>query len=328
MSTYYAIASIQNMENHYAVKKIETSNDLTKKSKEVRFSIDESNLIYLGVEVENLQVFHNVRYEKLSFFLCQYKTKINKDVYKIDLIDLLGRIAYGNETIYLDESIDEKILTKSLEIEKNRLTKFHSFVELDGEKRRKVIKKFEKLEGEWLDYWVRAKDRLKAFYRKHPKPIKKNYFRSGLSALIFGKFRDDDYRREGVSHYHKLEWLCNKIAEDAESLGIDFVIKCPNGCDEKVTFFVDFEYQDDKSTLYYLDDGVFPHAIYKRLHLIHGACSECGEFRVTYSDTDDDKNFTCLFTNTFPEYLYYRIKPIIQQNIAASIEKDLYGDEE
>jgi hypothetical protein len=315
MNKYYVISSVTNMDNHYAIKMIESSEELRVNSKKFSFDIDESKLLYVGIENEEL--YH---YNKIDFFLSKYKTKINKYVYKLELLSALGRVAYGNETLFLDESISKDIFNKSILLEKERLVKFDNSTELSGVPKDKILKKYESIEDSWLSYWKNSKVRLKAFYEKHPLPQKKNYYRSGLSSLIFGKFNEEAYDSDRGSQYKKFDWLCTKIAVEAEELKIDFSAKCPNDCGEKVFFGIDFEHEKDRMD--YIDDD-FPHGIYKRLYDVSGACSECGVFSITF----DEDEYTCIFRNYFPEIIHYTIKGIIKNSIAYSIEKSLYGDE-
>ena len=315
MNNYYVISSVKNIDDHYAIKFIESNEDLKFNSKKFGFTIDESKTLYIGIDNERL---HN--YSKIDFFLSKFKTKINKHIYKIDLLSALGRVAYGNETIFLDESISKDFFDKSISLEKERLIKFDKSTELIGSAKMKILKKYEFIEDSWLLYWKNSKVRLKAFYEKHPLPQKKNYYRSGLSSWIFGKFDEQTYDKDSSTHYKKLSLLCTKISTEAEELKIDFSTKCPNECGEKVFFGINFEFE--KADMDYIDDD-FPYGIYKRLYDISGACSECGSFSITF----DEDEYTCIFRNYIPEIIHYTIQRIVKNSIAYSIEKSLYVEE-
>lgn len=314
MDKYFVVSSIDHLEGHYAVKVIESDRELNIKNKKFSFGIDGESLLYIGREVE---FFH--RYEKVSFFLSRYKTKINKNIYKVDLTVALGRVAYGCEILFISNTLKLDFLQNAVNLESLRINAFENPKELLGSARNAIEKKYDKLEDVWLSYWISVKERLIAFYRKHPKPLKKNYYRSGLWALIFGKFKQEEYESDRHSHFRKLDWVTTKIAENAKELDLSFTSKCPNCSGEKVDFHVDFP-SDVKDGYYYLDDN-FPYGIYKKLNMISGACSECGSFKLTFTDED----YTCMFVNYFDEYIYYTIKKIVDYTFAKSIEKDLFG---
>ena len=120
--------------------------------------------------------------------------------------------------------------------EKIRRENLSRTTELVGVEKNKINKKYEDLEQAWLYYWKNSKIRLEAFYNKHPKPMKKQYARRGISSFIFGDFDNKSYDKDSYNHYQKLNWLCTKIAEDSKALKIDFSSKCPGGCG-KNTFF-------------------------------------------------------------------------------------------
>ncbi len=319
MEKYFVISTVENLDNHFAIKQVKTNEDLNVKSKEISFDLDGTKLIFLGREGEESH-----HYDRISFFLSKYKSKINKDIFKIDLSTALGIMAYGSHVTYLDKSISEIELFKAVNSEKVRISELNKVKELEGDKREKIIKSYRKVEKSWLDYWLSNKERLLAFYKKHPKPLKKNYLRSGISAFIFGALNEEQYKTDSHSHYKMLEWLCDKLAQEAEELKLEFVTICPNSCGEKVEFFIHYESEDSSKTFYYFDDN-FPHGIYKKLHCVSGTCSVCGKLEINFGEEEVQENFTCIFTNYFEEYIHYTIKPIINNSIAKSIEKDLYG---
>ena len=58
-----------------------------------------------------------------------------------------------------------------------------------------------------------------------------------------------------------------------------------------------------------------------KLNLIKCACSECGSFQISFED-----EYTSAFRNYEPETISFIGRKIIQDHIAYSIEKKLYGD--
>jgi len=313
MDKYFVISSVENLENHYAIKQIETNDNLNLNSKEILFDIDGVRLLYFGKEEE---LSH--RFEKVDFFLKKFKSKLNKNIYKVDLMTALGRLAYGNKVIFLDKSITENELFKAVNIEKIRQEKFTSHTEITGNSRLKILKKYEAIEKKWLSYWKDSRTRLTAFYEKHPLPQEKNYLRSGLSSLLFGNFDKSTYDEDRSSQYKKFEWLCTKIAVEAEELPIDFSYECPQECGEKIDYLINFEHE--KERMVYLDED-FPHGIYKRLYDIRGTCPECGFFLIPFPEDE----YTCIFRNYVPEIIHYTIKGLIKNSIAYAIELKLYG---
>ena len=313
MNNYYVISSIANIDNHYAIKLVESNEEIKINSKKLSFDIDETKLIYVGVESSYVN-----NYSKIDFYLDRCKTKLNKQIYKIDLLGALGRIAYGNETLFLDESISKNTFDKAIELERIRLIKFENSTEISGAAKDKILKKYESIENAWLSYWKNSKVRLLAFYAKHPEPQEKDYHRSGLSSLLYGKFDKQKFEADGSSHYKKLDWLCTKIALESEDLKIDFSAQCPSDCGGKVNFLINFAFEE--SSMVYIDNS-FPYGVYKKLSDVSGACSECGLFSLTF----DDDEYTCIFRNYIPEIIHYVIKKIIKDSIAYSIEKQILG---
>lgn len=216
------------------------------------------------------------------------------------------------------------MLDTSLLAGKKRHDSFDKPTEIkDADAKEKVIDAFNGVEGKWLSYWRQLYERLLAFNQKHPKPLKKNYVRSGLSALAFGKFNEADYVTEYKDYRNKANWLINRLAEESQLLAMDFSAPCPNNCGRTISFDVNVPTNPD-TEYYYIDDN-FPFGIYKLIESIEGSCPECGSFSITYSkDTEDDENMTCIFNNRIPEYVFYTLKRKIEI-INQHIQDKLYG---
>jgi hypothetical protein len=316
-SIYFVIAKIESMGDSFAIKKIESDKELKISDKKFYFNnIEGSETIYIG----SYQRSHETYEGKLEFHLKRYQTKINRSIYKIDLLEALGRIAYECDTLFFNKPVSENLILSAASNEEVRRKKLTQPIELTGIEKSKVNRKFQDIEESWLSYWKNSKTRLEAFYKKHPKPIKSQYSRSGLSSLIFGAFDKNTYDHDSYNHYQKLDWLCTKIAEESKELKIDFSIRCPGGCGKNTFFSINFG-SESINDLYYLDEN-FPHGIYKKLMDVSGTCSECGTFSIAYDD-----EYTCLFRSDIPEIVYYVVKKIIKDGISYSIEKMLYPNQ-
>jgi hypothetical protein len=313
---YFVVARISSLKNSYAVKKIEVNEEIYFPHKIFDFDIEGAKLIYVGKYTKTHEMYEN----KINFHLIKYRTKINKNVYKLDLTTLIGRVRYGCEDIFIDGSLTKGVLTKSSNIENIRRDKLSNPKEIiNNSKVQKIIEKYNNLEDEWLNLWKNIKLRLDAFYLKHPKPLKSQYYRSGLSSLIFGKFRNDDYNYDSQEHFNRLKWLCNKLADEFNQLNLYFETDCPGDCGDSTSFNLDFDYESYDS-MEKLED-FFPFQVYKKLNLIKCACSECGSFQISFED-----EYTSAFRNYEPEIISFIGRKIIQDHIAYSIENKLYGD--
>jgi len=312
--TYFAVAKISLLKNSFAIKKIEVQEELRFPHERFNFDIEDAKLIYVGNFTKSHEMYEN----KLNFHLIKYRTKINKDIYKLNLTALIGKVRYGCDDIFIDSSLTKSLLTKSSTEENLRRDKLKNPIEINSLEAQKFIHNYNNLEDEWLSFWKNIKLRLDAFYVKHPKPLKSQYYRSGLKSLIFGNFRNDDYNYDSREHYERLKWLCNKLADEFNQLNLYFNTDCPGGCGESTSFHLDFEYETYESME--ILDNLFPFQVYKKLNSIECSCSECGSFKITFED-----EYTSVFRNYQPETTGFIAKKIIQDHIAYSIEKKLYG---
>lgn len=318
-NTYYVLASIEGMIDSYAIKEVKTDAELEIDSNLFGFDIDSTTILYVGLKIKD---FNSV--DKIGFSLGEYKTKINKYVYKIKLEEALSRLAYGCNTIVANTPVTTKLLAEACVIGEKRHESFNKPTEIiDAKAKAIIINAFKVIESNWLSYWKQNYERLLSFNHQHPLPLKKNYFRSGVSALAFGKFNEVDYIRDFKDYRNKSNWLINKLSEESQSLKMDFNASCPTGCGKTISFDVNFQNEHD-TKYYYVDDG-FPFGIYKLIKRLEGSCPECGSFSITYSeDTNDDENLTCVFNNRIPEYIFYTLKKRIEI-INQLIEDELYG---
>jgi hypothetical protein len=316
---YYVLASIDGMVDSYAIKEVKTSDDLEVGSKLFEFDIDGAAVLYIGLDRRDINSV-----ARIDFSLDEYRTKINKDVYKIKLEDALSRLVYGCDTLIVNPPLTKKMLETALVLGKKRHNSFDKPTEIsDAKARERVTGAFKVLEGKWLSYWKQNYERLLAFNHKHPKPLKKNYFRTGLSALAFGNFNEADYVVDFKEYRNKSNWLINKLAEESQELMMDFKAPCPSGCGRTISFDVNFQTNHD-TEYYYIDDD-FPFGVYKLIESIEGSCPECGSFSINYSQNPlDDENMTCVFNNRIPEYVFYTLKRKIE-DINLHIENKLYG---
>jgi hypothetical protein len=316
---YYVIASIDGMVDSYAIKEINTNDDLAVGNKNFQFDIDGTSILYIGLDRRDINSV-----ARISFSLVEYRTKINKDVYKIKLEDALSRLVYGCDTLVVNPPITAKMLDTALEAGKKRHDSFDKPSEInDANAKEKVIDAFNGVESKLLAYWKKSYERLLAFNQQNPKPLKKNYFRGGLSAIAFGKFNEAEYVAEYKNYRNKANWLINKIAEESQLLKMDFSASCPNSCGRTISF--DINVPTNPDTEYYYVDDDFPFGIYKLINHIEGSCPECGSFSITYAENaEDNKNLTCVFNNRIPEYVFYTLKRKIEY-INQHIEDKLYG---
>jgi hypothetical protein len=316
---YYVLASIEGMVDSYAIKQVDSNDDLKIGSKLFEFDIDGTTILYVGLDRREINSV-----ARISFSLGEYRTKINKDVYKIKLEDALSRLVYVCDTLVINLPITANMLDTALVAGKKRHDSFHKPTEInDANAKEKVIDAFNEVESKWLAYWKKSYERLLAFNQQNPKPLKKNYFRSGLSAIAFGKFNEAEYVAEYKNYRNKANWLINKLAEESQHLKMDFSASCPNSCGRTISF--DINVPTNPDTEYYYFDDDFPFGIYKLISNIGGSCPECGSFSITYADNaKDDKNLTCVFDNRIPEYVFYTLKRKIEY-INQHIEDRLYG---
>jgi hypothetical protein len=310
MKKYYLISSFMGAEGHYAAKLIKSIDELKIDSKKFNFTIDQTKILYIGVEADD-----SIHYDKIELFLSRYKTKTNKHLYKIDLMTILGRVAHGNDTIFLDDTISKEALEEAISLEKKRLARLQNRIELSGSAKSKILEKYQSVEKSWLSYWQKSKVRLEAFYQEHPPPRVENYCRGFFSSLVFGKFDKNSYDTACSEQARKIDWLCSKIAGEAAHLRTYFSATCPAGCGEKIDFQINFE--EEKLPMTCIGDK-FSHGIYKRLYDVSGICSECGSFTFAFDD-----EYTCICRNYFPEYIEYIIKKVMRDSIAYSIEEAL-----
>lgn len=318
---YYVLASIEGMADSYAIKQVNTNDDLKIDSKLFEFDIDGTTILYIGLDRRDINLVSRV-----DFMFYEYRTKINKDVYKIKLIDALERLAYGCDVKFTNLPSTQKMLDSAIELGRKKYLSFVNPTEIkDAEAKTKVLSAFKALDGEWLSYWMKIYERLLAFNYKNPKPQKKNYLRDGLSAVVFGKFNETDYLSDYKNYRNKSNWLINKLAEESQSLNVQFDAPCPNECERLVSFFVRFE-TNNNTQYYYIEDD-FPFGIYKLIEDITGRCSECGGFSITYTkNPEDNENMTCIFNNWQPELVFDTLKRKIEI-INQHIEDKLYGSD-
>ena len=311
---YFSIAEITSLKNSYAVKKIEINRKLRFPNEIFNFDIEDAKLIYVGEYNRS----HEVYQPKIEFHLSRYKTKINKDIYKIDFIKLIGRIRYECQDVFIHSSISESIISKSSELECVRQDKFENPKELTEIEANYLIEKYNDLEDKWLEVWKDVYFRLEAFFNKHPKPQKVQYYRTGLSSMLFGNFRKEDFSYDSRQHYEKLKWVCEKLTDEFIDLNLSFMAECPNGCRELLPYELNFEYESTESSECL--ENLFQFYIYKKLNFISCSCSECGSFKISFND-----EYTSAFRNYQPEILNFVAKRILQDHIAHYIEKKLYS---
>ncbi len=323
MSIYFVIASLEGMQDFFAVKKVQSRSSIQFENNQLilqhhpekdsfSFNLDGASIIYIGLYERS----HEGEFGKIEFHLQRYRTSINDSIYKIELIDLLGRIAYGCETILTYGLVDDDVISKSIAIEEGRQQQIKNPAPIHREDFPSVYDEYLKVESTWLDYWKSSKLRLQGFHAKHPKPMKEKYFRSGLSSVLFGKFNENQYNSDLYRHLKKLDWVYEKIEEDAKLLRIDFDSNCPAGCEGLVIFKIIFD-DVGPSELFLTDE--FPHGVYKPLKSIYCTCPECGSFEMKAED-----QYTCLFRNTSPDIVHSVMGVIIERSIGKSIEDQLY----
>lgn len=306
-NSYYVLASIDGMIDNYAIKEVKSNVDLEIDNKLFEFDIDKANILYIG---KDKKVINSVA--RIEFSLNEYRTKINNDVYKIKLKDALSRLVYGCDTIFANAPITAKLLADAFVLGEERHHSFDSPAEItDITAKAKVISAFKLLESNWLSYWKNNYYRLLAFNNKYPPPLKKNYFRNGISAFVFGKFNESDYTSASINYHNKSRWLIDKLSEESKSLSMDFNSSCPNGCGRTIFYGVHVHSDYDKN-YYYIDDD-FPFGVYKFIKNIEGSCPECGSFSINYdSDPNNDENFTCVFDNRHPEIVNFSLRKRIE----------------
>ena len=310
---YFSIAKITSLKDCYAVKKIEVDYtiSLSSSSDAFRFDIEDAILIYVGHYI-------NAGYmpEKLEFDLIRYKTKINNDIYKIDLQKLIGRVRYRCKDIFIGKSLTKIFLSKSVDLETERRDKLDNPKELTELTKKIYVEKYSLLENEWLVVWKDVSFRLNAFFKKHPKPQKSNYFRSGIASLMFGKFKKELFYHDVSEHHRRLTWLCEKLSYEFNDLNLYFDAICPGVCGELISFNLDFDFSP--SSLELIEER-YPFPIYRKLNLIGGSCPECGSFQILFDD-----EYTSVARNYQAEIIYTIGKGIIQDYIAYLMSNELF----
>jgi len=301
MSSYYVIAEIQGLEDFYAVKEIDTLEKLSINDKVFGFDFEGTNVIYIGVDenpnyigtYENPGSFLKESYprlDRLDFSLSRYKTKINPQIYKVKLEIVLGRIAHGCKNLLIERSINTNILSKALLLEEKRLDLLTwDDKELDGETRKVVNDAYQVVEDNWLDFWKKSIYRLKALHKEHF-PNHEKFRRNNVSALLFGKYDDYEYKQEKEAYSKKMDWLCTKLTDELSKLDYSFQSNCPGRCGYKIDLHLNHEIGANKDWVY-AEESDFPVAIYRNLYQIFGSCPECGRFKVSF---EGSKKYTCI----------------------------------
>ena len=311
---YFVIAELLDFSGHYAIKSIDSNDKLHVSDLKFKFNLDNSKLLYIGCE-SGL----NNYYSKLDFSLKNFQTKLNKDVYKVSFNKAFGRISYGCENMYVHESITSESIHQSQSEERSRRMRLGEAKVLVGKEKRNVELGYEYVENKWLDFWKQSKQALHAFHSNNSKPAERNYMRSGMSGILFGRFNEEQFKIDSYHHFKKLQKLCSKLADKATSLKLSFIKKCPEGCGCEIEYFINFE--GEKEGIYVYIDDEFPFGIYKKLHDLSGGCPECGSFTVSYVDDPDE--YTCLFHNYHNEIIQV-IDRILLREINHAVEKEIY----
>lgn len=310
-SHYFVISEIKDLPHCFAIKEIEVDEELSINDERLKFDIEGSNTIYIGKDTHETNIQHRIRWS-----LADYRTKINPNLYKIELSIALGRIAYGCENLLIKPPITKAFLSAALKLENIRQQKLQNPVELEGKQKALIHKSYLNVEDSWLSYWKKSKERLIAFYKKYPEPIKENYAQSGINSLIWGKFNEDKFNKDRIDQHQRLDWLCKEIANESKDLSLGFTAECPGNCKRQIGFSIAFDRCNGDQFI--ANDSNFPYKIYKKLQNVTGSCPECGGFEITYSH--DSNAYTCLCINYWPEFIAV-IERIIKQ-IAYSIKAE------
>jgi hypothetical protein len=126
------------MVDSFAIKKIESDKELKISDKKFYFNnIEGSETVYIG----SYQRSHEIYEGKLEFHLKRYQTKINRSIYKIELFEALGRMAFECDTLFFSKPITEDLISIAVSNEKVRREKLNQPIELTGVEKNKINKK-------------------------------------------------------------------------------------------------------------------------------------------------------------------------------------------
>ena len=314
MPIYFVIAELKELKDFYAVKKIETQSAIGIENTIFNFPIDEAKNIYIGMwEITS----HEEQKTKLDFYLKRYKSKINKDFYKIKLAKLLEVITYGCKTLLCTSPINSEMISNAQKKGREKRKRLEKFIELNGSDQKIIFEQFHFLENQWLKYWENTIKELLNHHKKNIYPYKKNYLGDGTYSLIFGRFNERKHYEDLYCYEEQIVNLCAKLAEITFNLRNFFDANCPGGCGEKILFDLDLQ-GDETKFLYKKYVSAFP--IFSVIKGITGSCPECG----TYGFIFPNEERTCVFPN-YHESVYYNIGLRVRV-ISQKIQQEIYGE--
>lgn len=326
--TYYVIGKINSMPDYCAVKSAQSSDMILGNSPLFNFDLEDTSTLYVGRElIKGLRVGDDHAYlyvinNKIEFFLSQYRTKINKEIYKIQALEAIKTLAFGCKHIIISPPLTLENLDKALFTETKKQNSIKQPSEIvDSNSIKRIKHDYNNLNNLWLNYWHDTFTELLNFYQSNKEPLKSNYYRNGLSSLINGKFDEKAYKKDFSDFYETLKNLIHRLAFNSKRLPTQFYSDCPLECGRNLLFFVSFS-SDSKTEYYYLKDD-FPFGIYKQLSSVCGSCPACGSFIITQkNDPNNIDNLTCIFKNEFDEHILYVIMRIIYK-MNNHISKDI-----
>lgn len=295
----YVIASINEIKNHYAVKWLPENSELAnsdiqkllEKYHKIQFSIDDTKIIYIGRREFEYPFVRSP--EKVEFFLSSYKSKLNNDIYKIDLERLIGIVGYDSICLFFDLSVFP-ILEKSIKEESLRLKRWETSTEFTNDDNLDdIYNQFEKLEANWFDFYKEAEKIANDLEDKYPNPNKKDYIRSGVGSLVLGKFNKDKYETAYNNRVNSFRDLCYRLTKTALKGKRKFNADCPFKCGLKVEVGISI------SEGRYKLEEFHPQYIYSKIDHLYGECSRCGRFHINFFPDSDNPRYTCIISGNY-----------------------------
>lgn len=306
----YVIASINDIKNHYAVKWLPYNSDIANTGIDKvidqfhkNLNIDDTNIIYIGIREFEYPWVRSP--EEVEFFLSSYKSKLNDDIYKINLERLLGIIGYDSSCLIFDFS-DTLILKKSIKEESLRLKRWETSTELTKDDNLDAIyNQFEKLEANWFDFYKEAEKIANDLDDKYPNPVKEDFIRSGLGSLMLGKFNKDKYETAYNDRVNNFRDLCYRLAKTALKGTRQFNADCPFKCGTKVQVRI-----NAPKGPYRLRE-LHPQYIYFEIDHLYGECSRCGRFHINFFPDSDNPSYTCIIPENYDsDQIYWHFERI------------------